>query len=57
MSAPFGVDFLVLEVLQGESLASRLRRGPLPLDEALARGIEIARALDYAHQAGIVHRD
>src|SRR5688572_10750195 len=52
-----GVDFLVLEVLQGESLASRLRRGPLPLDEALARGIEIARALDCAHQAGIVHRD
>ncbi len=52
-----GIDFLVLEVLQGESLASRLRRGPLPLDEALARGIEIARALDCAHQAGIVHRD
>ena len=52
-----GIDYLVLELVPGESLAARLRRGPLPLDEALARGIEIAQALDCAHRAGIVHRD
>jgi eukaryotic-like serine/threonine-protein kinase len=52
-----GVDYLVLELLEGESLAARLRRGPMPLDEALARAIEIASALDRAHRAGIVHRD
>jgi Tol biopolymer transport system component len=52
-----GIDYLVLELVQGQTLASRLRRGPLPLDEALARGIEIAQALDHAHRAGIVHRD
>ena len=52
-----GIDYLVLELVQGESLAARLRRGPLSLDEALARGIEIAEALDCAHRAGIVHRD
>ena len=52
-----GLDYLVLELLQGETLASRLKRGPLPLDEALARAIEIAGALDRAHRAGIIHRD
>lgn len=52
-----GVDYLVLELVEGESLAARLRRGPLSLDDALARGIEIARALDCAHRSGIVHRD
>ena len=52
-----GVDYLVLELLQGESLASRLKRGPLPVDEALARAIEIAGALARAHRDGIVHRD
>ena len=52
-----GVDYLVLELLQGESLASRLKRGALPVDEALARAIEIAGALARAHRDGIVHRD
>jgi serine/threonine protein kinase len=52
-----GIDYLVLELLHGESLAARLKRGPLPIDEALARAIEIARAIDSAHRAGIVHRD
>jgi Tol biopolymer transport system component len=52
-----GLDYLVLELLPGESLAARLRRGPLPLDEALARAGEIAQAVDCAHRAGIVHRD
>jgi len=51
------LDYLVLEFLEGETLAERLRRGPLPLDEALKTGIAIASALDRAHRAGIVHRD
>jgi serine/threonine-protein kinase len=52
-----GLDFLVMELVDGEPLASRLKKGPLPLDEALARAIEIADALDRAHGQGIVHRD
>jgi serine/threonine protein kinase len=52
-----GVDFLVMEHLEGETLADRLHRGALPLDEALKIGIEIADALNKAHARGIVHRD
>jgi len=52
-----GVDFLVMEYLEGETLAQRLRKGPLPLDQLLKTGIEIASALDAAHRKGIVHRD
>jgi eukaryotic-like serine/threonine-protein kinase len=52
-----GVDYLVMEFLEGETLASRLRRGPLPLDQVLRYGAEIADALGRAHRAGIVHRD
>jgi eukaryotic-like serine/threonine-protein kinase len=48
-----GIDFLVMELVDGESLATRLVRGPLPLDQALARAIEIADALDTAHRQGI----
>ncbi len=51
------VDFLVMERLEGETLAARLERGPLPLDEALRYSIEITDALDNAHREGIVHRD
>ncbi len=51
------VDFLVMEYLDGETLADRLAKGALPLDQALRAAIEIASALDTAHRAGIVHRD
>lgn len=50
-------SFLVLEYLRGQSLAERLRRGALPLDEALRIGIGVARGLAEAHAHGIVHRD
>src|SRR5262245_3984313 len=52
-----GIDFLVMEHLDGETLAARLARGPLPLDRAMAIAVQIASALDAAHRAGIVHRD
>jgi Tol biopolymer transport system component/predicted Ser/Thr protein kinase len=50
-------DYLVLEYLEGESLADRVAKGPLPLGAALKIAIEIAAALDKAHRQGIVHRD
>ena len=52
-----GTDFLVMEYLEGQTLASRLEKGPLPLDQALKIGIDIAEALEKAHQHGITHRD
>ena len=52
-----GTDFLGMEFLQGESLAERLKRGPLPLKELVSVGSDIADALERAHRAGIVHRD
>ena len=52
-----GVDFLVMEYLEGETLAQRLKKGSLPLKETLQIGIEVCEALDKAHRAGIVHRD
>ena len=52
-----GTDFLVMEYLEGETLANRLQKGPLPLDQVLRMGMEIAEALDKAHRQGILHRD
>ncbi len=52
-----GSTFLVMELLQGDTLAERLRRGPLPLAQALEIAGQIAEGLDAAHQRGIVHRD
>src|SRR5580700_9443414 len=52
-----GTDFLVMEYLEGETLAERLKKGPLPVDQVLQYAIEIADALDKAHRKGITHRD
>jgi eukaryotic-like serine/threonine-protein kinase len=52
-----GTDYLVMELLEGESLQRRLDKGPLPLSQALQCAIEIAEALEKAHKSGIVHRD
>jgi serine/threonine protein kinase len=52
-----GVDFLVMEYLEGESLADRLRRSPISLKETVPIGMEVREALDTAHRAQIVHRD
>jgi len=52
-----GVDYLVMECLEGETLAARLERGALPVADALRYSIEIASALDSAHRRGVVHRD
>lgn len=52
-----GMDFLVMEFVEGETLAHRLARGPLPLPQVLKMGVEVANALDKAHHAGLVHRD
>jgi serine/threonine protein kinase/Tol biopolymer transport system component len=52
-----GTDFLVMEYLEGETLAQRLTKGALPVEHALKIGIEIADALDRAHRHGVVHRD
>ncbi len=52
-----GIEYLVMEYLEGETLAERLVKGQLPLEQTLRYGIEIAGALDKAHRQGIVHRD
>src|SRR5688572_10434445 len=51
-----GAPHLVLELIEGETLAARLARGPLPPPEALRLGIQVAGALEAAHELGIVHR-
>ncbi|MFZ0427302.1 MAG: protein kinase, partial [Acidobacteriota bacterium] len=52
-----GRDFIAMEYVEGEKLSRRIERGPLPLEEALRIGLEIAEALECAHGKGIVHRD
>jgi serine/threonine protein kinase/Tol biopolymer transport system component len=52
-----GTDFLVMEYLEGETLAQRLAKGPLPLEQVLQYAIEISDALDKAHRKGVTHRD
>ena len=52
-----GVDYLVMEYLEGETLADRLRKGPLPVAQVLKYGIEICEGLEKAHRSGVTHRD
>ena len=52
-----GTDFLVMEFLEGETLADRLSKGAMPLSEVLKTGTAVAEALAFAHRQGIVHRD
>src|SRR5258707_5743592 len=52
-----GIQALVLELVEGPTLADRIAQGPIPVDEAIAIARQIARALDAAHAHGIVHRD
>ena len=52
-----GADFLVLEYLEGETLGARVRQGPLPAEQVLKYGAQMADALDKAHRHGVVHRD
>jgi Tol biopolymer transport system component len=52
-----GIDYLVMEFLEGETLAHRLARGPLPPEQVLKYGIEICEGLEKAHKANVIHRD
>ncbi len=52
-----GVDYLVMEFIDGETLGERLANGPLSLEETLKYGVQIADALEKAHRQGIIHRD
>jgi Tol biopolymer transport system component len=52
-----GIDYLVMEYVEGETLAARLAKGPLSIEEVLQYAIEIANALDKAHRKGVTHRD
>jgi len=52
-----GIDYLVMECVEGETLAKRLEKGALPLEQVLKIGAQIADALDKAHRSGVVHRD
>jgi serine/threonine protein kinase len=52
-----GIDYLVMEFLEGETLASRLVKGPLPPEQVLKHGIEICKGLQKAHKTGVIHRD
>jgi len=52
-----GIGYLVMEHLEGETLADRLRRGPMPLEQVLRVGVDICEGLEKAHRTGVVHRD
>src|SRR5213079_1881483 len=63
IAAIYGIEqsgdrkFLVMELASGETLAERIKRGPIPVDEALGMAIQITNALEAAHDKGITHRD
>jgi serine/threonine protein kinase/Tol biopolymer transport system component len=52
-----GISFLVLELVQGETLADQLKRGPIPVEESLKLALQITEALEAAHEKGVIHRD
>ena len=52
-----GINYLVMECVEGETLAKRLEKGPLPLEQVMKLGAQIADALDKAHRSGVIHRD
>ena len=52
-----GTSYLVMEYLEGETLADRLRKGPLPFEQVLRYGVEICEGLEKAHRSGVMHRD
>jgi serine/threonine-protein kinase len=52
-----GQQFLVMELVEGETLAERIAKGPIPIDEAIPLFIQIAEGLEAAHEKGIIHRD
>jgi serine/threonine protein kinase len=52
-----GTHFLVLELIEGDTLADRIKRGPIPVEESLKLALQIAEALEAAHEKGVIHRD
>ena len=52
-----GTNFLVLELVEGDTLADRIKAGPIPVEESLKLGLQIAEALEAAHEKGVIHRD
>jgi eukaryotic-like serine/threonine-protein kinase len=52
-----GTSFLVLELVEGETLADQIKRGPIPVEESLKLALQIAEALEAAHEKGVIHRD
>ncbi len=52
-----GTHFLVLELIEGDTLADRLKRGAIPVEGALKLALQIAEALEAAHEKGVIHRD
>jgi serine/threonine protein kinase len=57
VGSDINLEFLVMELVEGETLSARLRKGPLPLTAVVKLGIEVAEALSKAHRAGVIHRD
>jgi len=52
-----GTNFLVLELVEGETLADQIKKGPIPVEECLKLALQIAEALEAAHEKGVIHRD
>ncbi len=52
-----GTHFLVLELVEGDTLADQIKRGPIPVEESLKLALQIAEALEAAHEKGVIHRD